>query len=161
MSNSVRPQRQQPTRSHAPAHPIPGILQARTLERGAIAFSKHESEKWEWRCSVVSNSSWPHGLQPTRLLCPWDSPGKTTGVGCHCLLLLLKHPPSTTYYVEDKSRRELWIMLRDICEIFILPTARTDINYFHGTNGSHKVKKVYSELACTNLSQGPRMFCYF
>ena len=28
----------------------------------------------------------PHGLQPTRLLCPWDSPGKNTGVGCHFLL---------------------------------------------------------------------------
>ena len=28
----------------------------------------------------------PHGLQPTRLLCPWDSPGKHTGVGCHFLL---------------------------------------------------------------------------
>ena len=28
----------------------------------------------------------PHGLQPTRLLCPWDSPGKSTGLGCHCLL---------------------------------------------------------------------------
>ena len=27
-----------------------------------------------------------HGLQPTRLLCPWDSPGKNTGVGCHALL---------------------------------------------------------------------------
>ena len=27
-----------------------------------------------------------HGLQPTRLLCPWDSPGKNAGVGCHCLL---------------------------------------------------------------------------
>ena len=26
------------------------------------------------------------GLQPTRLLCPWDSPGKNTGVGCHFLL---------------------------------------------------------------------------
>ena len=25
----------------------------------------------------------PHGLQPTRLLHPWDSPGKSTGVGCH------------------------------------------------------------------------------
>ena len=25
-------------------------------------------------------------LQPTRLLCPWDFPGKSTGVGCHCLL---------------------------------------------------------------------------
>ena len=29
---------------------------------------------------------WPHGLQPTRLLCPWDFPGKSTGVGCHFLL---------------------------------------------------------------------------
>ena len=28
----------------------------------------------------------PHGLQPARLLCPWDSPGKNTGVGCHSLL---------------------------------------------------------------------------
>ena len=27
----------------------------------------------------------PHGLQPTRLLCPWDFPGKNTGVGCHFL----------------------------------------------------------------------------
>ena len=31
-------------------------------------------------------ASRPHGLQPTRLLCPWDFPGKSTGVGCHCLL---------------------------------------------------------------------------
>ena len=36
--------------------------------------------------SVVSNSLCPHGLQPTRLLCPWDSSGKNTGVGCHFLL---------------------------------------------------------------------------
>ena len=34
----------------------------------------------------MSNSSQPHGLQATRLLHPWDSPGKSTGVGCHCLL---------------------------------------------------------------------------
>ena len=32
--------------------------------------------------SVVSDSLWPHGLWSTRLLCPWDSPGKNTGVGC-------------------------------------------------------------------------------
>ena len=37
-------------------------------------------------CSVVSSSLRPNGLQPTRLLCPWDFPGKSTGVGCHCLL---------------------------------------------------------------------------
>ena len=35
-------------------------------------------------CSVCS-SLWPHGLQPTRLLCPWNSPGEKTGVGCHLL----------------------------------------------------------------------------
>ena len=36
--------------------------------------------------SVVSNSLRPHGLQPAKLLCPWDSPGKNTGVGSHFLL---------------------------------------------------------------------------
>ena len=36
--------------------------------------------------SVVSDSLWPQGLSSTRLLCPWDSPGKNTGVGCHALL---------------------------------------------------------------------------
>ena len=46
----------------------------------------HESEKWKWSRSVVSDSYPPHGLQPTRLLRPWDFPGKSTGVGCHCLL---------------------------------------------------------------------------
>jgi len=45
----------------------------------------HESEKWKWSRSVVSDSSRPRGLQPTRLLHPWDFPGKSTGVGCHCL----------------------------------------------------------------------------
>ena len=37
-------------------------------------------------CSVVSSSFWPYGLQPARLLCPWDLPGKNPGVGCHFLL---------------------------------------------------------------------------
>ena len=36
--------------------------------------------------SVVSNSLQPHGPWPARLLCPWDSPGKNTGVGCPFLL---------------------------------------------------------------------------
>ena len=37
-------------------------------------------------CSVVSDSMRPHGLQPASLLCPWDSPGKNSGVDCHFLL---------------------------------------------------------------------------
>ena len=44
------------------------------------------SEEVKWSRSVVSHSLWPHGLYRTRLLRPWDSPGKNTGVGCHCLL---------------------------------------------------------------------------
>ena len=37
-------------------------------------------------CWVVTDSLWPHGLQPAKLLCPWDFPGKNTGVGWHFLL---------------------------------------------------------------------------
>ena len=55
----------------------------------------------EWLCiwsaaaaaavaSVVSNSVRPHRQHPTRLLYPWDSPGKNTGVGCHFLLQCMK-----------------------------------------------------------------------
>ena len=36
--------------------------------------------------SVMSNSLRPYGPWPARLFCPWDSPGKNTGVGCHFLL---------------------------------------------------------------------------
>ena len=37
-------------------------------------------------CLVVPDSLLPQGLEPARLLCPWDSPSKNTGVGCHPLL---------------------------------------------------------------------------
>ena len=40
--------------------------------------------------SVVSDSMRPHRRPPTRLLCPWDSTGKNTGVGCHFLLQCMK-----------------------------------------------------------------------
>ena len=66
-------------------NPVPGMLQARTLEWVATSFSS----AWKWSHSVLSDSSGPHGLQPTRLLRPWDFPGKSTGVGCQCLLRML------------------------------------------------------------------------
>ena len=43
-------------------------------------------KKPKWSRSVMSDSLRPHGLYPTRLLCPWDFPGNTTGVDCHFLL---------------------------------------------------------------------------
>ena len=42
--------------------------------------------------SVMSNALWPQGLQSTRLLCPWNFPGKNTGVGCHFLLQVSSDP---------------------------------------------------------------------
>ena len=38
----------------------------------------------------MSDSVRSHSRQPNRLLCPWDSPGKNTGVGCHFLLQCMK-----------------------------------------------------------------------
>ena len=72
-----------------PGFPVPGILQARTLEWVAISFSN----AWKWKVKVKS-------LSRSQLLAtPWtaayqaplsmDFPGKSTGVGCHCLVLLV------------------------------------------------------------------------
>ena len=48
----------------------------------------------------MSNSSRPHGLQPTRLLRPWDFPGKSTGVGCHFLLQCVKVKVKSLSHVQ-------------------------------------------------------------
>ena len=72
------------------AHQAPPSLGFSRQEHwSGLPFSSpmHESEKWKWSLSVVSDSWWPHGLQSSRLLHPWDFPGKNTGVGYHCLLL--------------------------------------------------------------------------
>ena len=52
------------------------------LETGYPALSDNHSVC----CSVMSHSLRPHGLEPTRLLCPWDFSGNNTGVGSHSLL---------------------------------------------------------------------------
>ena len=45
--------------------------------------SNGASESEGVSCPVVSDSLQPHGLSPARFLCPWNSPGRNTGVGCH------------------------------------------------------------------------------
>ena len=69
-----------------PGFSVPGILQARTLEWVAISFSN----AWKWKVKVKSFSRvrllatpWTAAYQAPPL---WDFPGKSTGVGCHCLL---------------------------------------------------------------------------
>ena len=69
-------------------------------------------------CSVVSKSTTPWTLQPARLLCPWNSPGKNTGVGCHFLLqgifptqglnTGLPHCRPILYYLCHQGRCKHW-----------------------------------------------------
>ena len=54
----------------------------------------------------MSDSVQPHRRQPTRLSCPWDSPGKNTGVGCHFLLQCMK----------VKSEREVTQLCPTLCD---------------------------------------------
>ena len=68
------------------APPSLGFSRQEHWSRLPFPSPMHESEKWKWSRLVVSNPQQPRGLQPTRLLCTWDFPGKSTGVGCHCLL---------------------------------------------------------------------------
>ena len=82
-----------------PGSPVPGILQARTLEWVAISFSN----AWKWKVKVKSLSCiwllptpWTVAYQAPR---PWDSPGKSTAVGCHCLLCFL----NLTSYKKKKK----------------------------------------------------------
>ena len=65
--------------------------------------------------SVVSNSLWPHGL-----LCPWDFPGKNTGVDCHFLLQgifptqgsnpSLPHYRQMLYHLSHQGSPKRWLI---------------------------------------------------
>ena len=84
-----------PSMAAHPGSPVPGILQARTLEWVAISFSN----AWKWKVKVKSLNRVQFLATPWtadfRLLHPWDFPGKSTGVGCHCLLLDWSHYRTT------------------------------------------------------------------
>ena len=77
----------------------------------------HESEKWKWSHSVVPDPQRPRGLQPSRLLRPWDFPGKSTGVGCHCLLRLSRGPHVITWALnKEGSQRDVVSRRNQRCE---------------------------------------------
>ena len=74
---------------------VPGPLQTPKSKDAQIFYVKDLYYRWApWLTMVLVlfshlvmfNSLRPHGLQPTRLLHPWGFSGKSTGVGCHCLL---------------------------------------------------------------------------
>ena len=62
------------------ASPSMGFSRQEHWSRLPFLSPMHESGKWKWSRSVVSDSSRPHGLQPTRLLRLWDFPGNSTSL---------------------------------------------------------------------------------
>ena len=65
----------------------------------------------------MSDSSGPHGLQPTRLLRPWDFPGKSTGVGCHCLL----RKRYIICLIRQEEAKNIWWFSRLVMSDFATP----------------------------------------
>ena len=94
----------------------------------------HESEKWKWSRSVVSYSLKPYGLQPIRLLHPWDFPGKSTGVGCHRLLCI------TVRYKANASGGINISMNGVFCLFFSWSCHLTEGEYFYYNNPSTNPK---------------------
>ena len=98
-----------PRDSSPPGSPVPGILQARTLEWVAIS----SSNAWKWKVKVKSLSRvqllatpWTAVYQAPR---PWDSPGKSTGVeiqySWHHIIYVFINPPVhgvTDHCLKDK-----------------------------------------------------------
>ena len=64
--------------------------------------------------SVVSGSVRPHRWQPTRLPHPWDSPGKSTGVGCHFLLQCRKVKSESVEDLLD-AEADMWNEVVNLC----------------------------------------------
>ena len=121
------------------APPSLGFSRQEHLSGLPLPSPMHESEEWKWSRSVVSDSSRPHGPQPTRLLHPWDCPGKSTGVGCHRLLRFPVWPPPNSClgspassasspplgYMPDTSSRVSVIEQCDcsyLCDLACLPS---------------------------------------
>ena len=123
--------------------------------------------KWSVSCSVVPDSLQPHGLQPSWLLCPWDFPGKGTGVGCHFLLqgifptqesnLGLLHCRQTLYPLSHFLNFIALLWWRIIC----LPFWKTVCLLTYGDilrlylNFSHNwLNNVFSLLVCFKYNSG-------
>ena len=121
-----------------PGSPVPGILQAGILEWVAISFSN----AWKWKVKVKSLSRvrllatpW---LQPTRLLRPWDLPGKSIGVGLHFLysptifehIILLSILKSNYFKLTPTLLSDFLVLEKYFCVLLCFVIIKTEFNSY-------------------------------
>src|SRR5574337_265452 len=96
----------------------------------------------------MSDSLRPHGLQPTRLPHPWDFPGKSTGVGCHCLL---SDTRCTVYYFSSSLNKQEHPSLSSfpphmlvLSSLFLISSFSTE--HEQGRKKSFSLRKIHNYL---------------
>ena len=113
-----------------PGSPVPGILQARTLEWVAIS----SSNAWKWKEKVKSLSRVQLVVTPSTAAYQappsMDFPGKSTGVECHCLL-----PDTWWILVNNVYGLSIWV-----CLMF----SHDCIKVMHHWEGYHKGNVTFS-----------------
>ena len=123
----------------------------------------HESEKWKGSHSVMSNSSWPHGLQSTRLLCAWDFPGNSTGVGCHCLLILINNYLKCKWVEWPNQKTKTgWMDTKQGPYICCLqgPTSNLGAHtYYQATNGIFQRTRTNNFIICMDIQKTSNSQC--
>ena len=87
--------------------------------------------------AVVSDSLRPHGLWPARLLCPWDFPGKNTGVGC---CFLLQNAYTLSLFKSSPNMPVSYTAL-----VMLLPCLKP-------ISGTSLSSDIYWQLICTSVS---------
>ena len=105
-------------------------------------------------CSVMSNSLWPHGLQPTRLSCPWNFPAKNIGASCHFLLYRIFLTPGLNLspafgmqiFITAPPGKPIYILLyvKETTKKDIMYSTGNYIQYFVTTCKGKQSEKIYT-----------------
>ena len=109
----------------------------------------------------MSDSFRPHGLQPTSLLCPWDFPGKSTGVGCHRLLhVYMLLPQILGFWISGTLYFRMSVTdttLPSLAEVFGLSKVSSNSYISFWQRSLHMPLATYSQLSHVRNSIQPRM----
>ena len=132
--------------------------------------------------SVVFNSVWPYELYPAGFLCPWDSPGKNTGVGYHALFqgifptqgsnLSLLHCKWILYplsHLVSASSPGLWVIICISCSTTVVKKSKRGwMKLWHRALGAQwwpcvpifELHVVFHKIQALSCPQGLRVLFY-